>query len=107
MVKMRKIIVLGHISLDGVIQSPGGNDEDVSKGFTYGGWTGPFASDELGRLIRTQMHSDFALLLGRKTYEHWGDYWPQHANVWPEAQIAIKYVVSQILHESVWEPTVF
>lgn len=106
-VKMRKIIVLEHVSLDGVIQSPGGQDEDVSEGFTYGGWTGPFASDELGRLIRTQMHSDFALLLGRKTYEQWGDYWPHHADVWPEAQIATKYVASQTLQHSIWEPTVF
>ena len=104
---MRKIIVLEHLSLDGVIQAPGGKDEDLSGGFTHGGWTAPFASTELGRLVRGQMHREFDLLLGRRTYELWADYWPNHAEIWPEANAATKYVASTTQRDSLWGPDVF
>lgn len=104
---MRKIIVLEHVSLDGVIQAPGGPDEDISDGFAYGGWSAPYANEIVGTLLRRQMNMPFDLLLGRKTYEIWAAYWPQHADVWPGANKAIKYVASNTMTSGAWEPSVF
>ncbi|MBR2756922.1 MAG: dihydrofolate reductase [Exiguobacterium sp.] len=104
---MRKIIVLEHLSLDGVIQAPGGKEEDLSEDFMHGGWTEPFSSQELGIWIRTQMHSEFDLLLGRKTYDQWASYWPNHDDVWREATRAMKYVVTRQSQDSRWESTTF
>ena len=104
---MRKIIVLEHLSLDGVIQAPGGKEEDLSEDFMHGGWTEPFSSQELGIWIRTQMHSVFDLLLGRKTYDQWASYWPNHDDVWREATRAMKYVVTRQSQDSRWESTTF
>ncbi|MBP7601860.1 MAG: dihydrofolate reductase, partial [Thermoflexales bacterium] len=80
---MRKVIVLEHISLDGVIQGPGGPDEDTSGGFTYGGWISRHSDPVLGKLLRRQMGLPFDLLLGRKTYDIWAPYWPLHGDAWP------------------------
>ena len=77
---MRKVMVLEHISIDGVIQAPGGPDEDTSGGFTYGGWTGPYADEIIGTALRKQMNLPFDLLLGRKTFDIWERYWPQHSD---------------------------
>lgn len=104
---MRKIIVLEHVSLDGVIQAPGGPDEDLSGGFAYGGWSAPYANEIVGTLLRRQMDMPFDLLLGRKTYEIFAAYWPQHADVWPGANKAIKYVASNTMTSSEWQPSVF
>lgn len=104
---MRKIIVLEHVSLDGVIQAPGEPDEDISGGFAYGGWSAPYANEIVGTLLRRQMNMPFDLLLGRKTYEIWAPYWPQHADVWPRANKATKYVVSNTMTSGVWQPSVF
>ncbi|HET6846749.1 MAG TPA: hypothetical protein VFH29_07930, partial [Anaerolineales bacterium] len=89
---MRRLVVLEHISLDGVIQAPGGPDEDPSGGFAYGGWAGPYADEVVGALLRSRMNLPFDLLLGRKTFGIWGSYWPQHADAWPNAAAATKYV---------------
>ena len=104
---MRKIIVLEHLSLDGVIQAPGGKEEDLSGDFMHGGWTESFSSQELGIWIRTQMHSEFDLLLGRKTYDQWASYWPNHDDVWPEANRAMTYVVTRQSMDTRWEATIF
>lgn len=104
---MRKLIVLEHITLDGVIQAPGGPDEDTSGGFEYGGWITPYSSEELGMALRRQMNKPFDLLLGRKTYEIWAPYWPQHADIWPNADAATKYVASNSLTSGEWQPSVF
>lgn len=104
---MRKVIVLEHISLDGVIQAPGGPDEDTSGGFAYGGWIAPYADALLGTALRSQMNRPFDLLLGRKTYEIWAPYWPQHADAWPGANAATKYVASNTLTSGAWQPSVF
>ncbi len=104
---MRKVIVLEHISLDGVIQAPGGPDEDTSGGFAYGGWTGPYSDPILGTLIGRQMNMPFDLLLGRKTFEIWAAYWPQHADAWPGVNAATKYVASNTMTSSEWQPSVF
>jgi len=104
---MRKVIVLEHISLDGVIQAPGGPEEDTSGGFAYGGWIAPYSDDVLGTAIRRQMNISFDLLLGRKTFDIWAPYWPQHADVWPNVNTATKYVVSNTMTSSEWQPSVF
>ena len=104
---MRKIIVLEHISLDGVIQAPGGPDEDTSGGFSQGGWIAPYADEILGTAIRKQMNASFDLLLGRKTYDIWAPYWSQHADAWPNANAATKYVVSNTISAGEWGPSVF
>ena len=104
---MRKIVVLEHISLDGVIQAPGGADEDPSGGFTHGGWIAGYDDAVVGNALRKQMNSPFDLLVGRKTFEIWEPYWPQHADVWPNVNSATKYVVSNTRTSSAWEPSVF
>ncbi len=103
---MRQIVVLEHISLDGVIQAPGGPDEDTSGGFTHGGWISPYADAMLGTALRKQMNRPFDLLLGRKTFDIWAPYWPQHADAWPNVNAATKYVASNTLASGAWQPSV-
>jgi dihydrofolate reductase len=104
---MRKVIVLEHISLDGVIQAPGGPEEDTSGGFAHGGWIAPYSDPVLGTALRRQMNLPFDLLLGRKTFDIWAPYWPEHADAWPGANTATKYVASNTLTSSAWQPSVF
>jgi dihydrofolate reductase len=99
---MRKVIVLEHITLDGVIQAPGGPDEDPSSGFAYGGWIAPYSDETLGTLLRRQMNLPFDLLLGRTTFEIWEPYWLQHTHVWPNVNAATKYVASNTRTASEW-----
>ncbi len=87
---MRKIIVLSRITLDGVMQSPSGLD-DKSGGFKYGGWTLPYSDETAGKVFQKMMKpSD--LLLGRKTYEVFVGYWPEHADKWEDINDVTKYV---------------
>lgn len=91
---MRKIIVLSFMTLDGVIQAPGGPEEDTSGGFKYGGWVFPYFDDVLGEVMGAQMSRPFSLLLGRKTYDIFAGYWPHHEDNWPGVNSAAKYVAS-------------
>ncbi len=104
---MRKVIVLEHISLDGVIQAPGGPEEDTSDGFAYGGWSAPYSDDQIGTALMKKMSTPFDLLLGRKTFDIWAAYWPQHADSWPGVNTATKYVASNTLTSHEWQPSVF
>ena len=104
---MRKVMVLEHISLDGVIQAPGGPDEDTSGGFAYGGWIAPYSDAMLGTALRRQMNLPFDLLLGRTTFDIWEPYWPHHADAWPGVNTATKYVASNTRTSSTWQPSVF
>jgi dihydrofolate reductase len=104
---MRKIIVLEHISLDGVIQGPGGPEEDTSGGFAYGGWSAPFDDEILGAALKKKMDMPFDLLLGRKTFDIWAAFWPQHADAWPGVMTATKYVASNTMTTHEWQPSVF
>jgi dihydrofolate reductase len=104
---MRKIIVLEHISMDGVIQGPGGRDEDPSGGFKFGGWSAPYQDDVLGAAVKKRLDAPCDLLLGRKTFEIWEGYWPQHSDAWPGVMTATKYVVSNTRTSSDWKPSVF
>jgi dihydrofolate reductase len=73
---MRKLIVAEHISLDGVVQAPGGAEEDPSGEFRFGGWTVPYADEAIGPYLQDLFSQPFELLLGRRTYEIWAAYWP-------------------------------
>ena len=104
---MRKIIVLEFISLDGVMQGPGGPEEDTSGGFAYGGWTSPHSDAVSGAAIKEQMSLPFDLLLGRKTFDIWAPYWPLHNDFWPGVNTATKYVASNTITSHEWQPSVF
>lgn len=104
---MRKIIVLEHITLDGVIQAGGGPEEDTSGGFAYGGWAAPYSDDILEAALQKQINMPFDLLLGRKTFDIWASFWPQHAAVWPGVDRATKYVASNTISSAEWGPSVF
>jgi len=103
---MRTITVLEHITLDGIIQAPGGPDEDRSGEFGHGGWIGRYDDDVLGAALRQKMHSSFDLLVGRHTFDIWEPYWPNQT-FWPEVNAATKYVASHTRTTSTWHETVF
>jgi dihydrofolate reductase len=96
---MRKIIVLSMITLDGVMQAPGGPKEDTSGGFKYGGWVAPYSDDVYDKVVQNELKpADY--LLGRKTYEIWADYWPDHGDFWPGINEGTKYVFSKSMKKS-------
>jgi dihydrofolate reductase len=110
---MRKIIVLSMITLDGVMQAPGGPEEDTSGGFKYGGWVAPYFDEVYGKVLEKQLKpADY--LLGRKTFEIFASYWPEHADFWPGINDVTKYVMSKTMKKSDlpagrqgWKNTVF
>ncbi len=104
---MRKIIVLSFITLDGIMQGPGGPTEDPSGNFTYGGWTVPYFDDVLGQIMGEQMSRPFDLLLGRKTFEIFASYWPYHEDEGAGINNATKYVASNTLTTHEWRKSVF
>lgn len=103
---MRKIIVLSFISLDGVMQAPGGPEEDTSNDFKYGGWVVPYFDEVIGKIMEKQM-KPADLLLGRKTFEVFASYWPDHADIWPGINDVTKYVMSETMEKSDWINSVF
>ena len=93
---MRKITVLSMITLDGVMQAPGGPEEDREDGFEYGGWVAPFSDEMYSSVVQKELQpADY--LLGRKTYEIWAAYWPHHGNFWPGINEGTKYVFSNTI----------
>lgn len=106
---MRKIIVLSFITLDGVMQAPGGPEEDPSGDFKYGGWVAPYfteADESAGEMMAKQM-KPADLLLGRKTFDIFAAYWPDHADMWPGINDVTKYVMSKTVDTSDWQNSVF
>jgi len=96
---MRKIIVLSMITLDGVMQAPGGPEEDSSGAFKYGGWTAPYGDEVYGKVVQKELKpADY--LLGRKTFEIWADYWPEHGDFWPGINEGTKYVFSKSMKKT-------
>jgi dihydrofolate reductase len=96
---MRKIIVLSMITLDGVMQAPGGPEEDTSGGFRYGGWVAPYSDEVYGKVVQKELKpADY--LLGRKTFEIWAGYWPEHGDFWPGINEGTKYVFSKSMKKS-------
>jgi len=104
---MRKLIVLSFITLDGIMQAPGGPEEDPSGEFKYGGWSVGYFDESLGNIMAEQMGHPFDLLLGRKTFDIFAAYWPR---VNDETGVAInratKYVVSRRPVSLEWKTTV-
>ena len=97
---MGKLIVTEFVTLDGVAQAPGGPDEDRDDGFVHGGWQAPVADEESGEVIVEQARSMDALLLGRRTYEIFADYWPNARAEVPFTSLlngVPKYVASRTL----------
>lgn len=97
---MRKVIGAAFVSLDGVMQAPGGPEEDQSGGFKFGGWMAPISDEEVGAHIGQLFEGDFDLLLGRRTYDIFAAYWPFFGDEGEDAFIArsfnkaAKYVVT-------------
>ncbi len=103
---MRPFIVLELMSLDGVVQAPGGPTEDPSGNFEFGGWTAPYGDEVSGNIIQKQMEPA-DLLLGRKTFEIFENYWPDKAEQWPKINEVKKYVLSSTRHYSEWANSLF
>lgn len=102
---MRKIIAITHVTLDGIMQAPGGPEEDRSGGFAHGGWAMRFSDEAGGEAIDKIMSGEFDLLLGRRTYEIFAAYWPYKGDN-PIAKAfnrATKHVVSRRLDRLDWE----
>ena len=103
---MRKIIVLSMVSLDGVMQAPGGPEEDTSGGFEYGGWIASYGDEVFDKVLEKEMQlADY--LLGRKTFDIWAAYWPEHGDFWPAINEGTKYVMSTTMTKSDWKNSVF
>ncbi len=103
---MRKIVVISMITLDGVLQAPGGPEEDTSGGFRFGGWTAAYGDEVLSKAFEEEMRpSD--LLLGRKTFQIWEAYWPEHEQGWPGINDVAKYVMSRTMTSSEWKNSFF
>lgn len=106
---MAKLTLTTFVSLDGVMQAPGGPEEDTTGGFGYGGWTVPFADDDMGAFVNEVFDRSGAYLLGRRTYDIFSSYWPRVTD--PEDPIASrlnalpKHVVSTTLKDPEWENT--
>jgi dihydrofolate reductase len=104
---MRKIVVFTMISLDGVMQAPGGPEEDTSGGFKYGGWTFPYVDESFGKIINEELSVPFDLLLGRKTYDIWVPYWPKQTGpIADPFNKAKKYVVADTAVDLAWKESV-
>lgn len=96
---MRKLTILSMISLDGVMQAPGGPKEDRSGGFKYGGWTAAYSDEAFGKAMMEELKpADY--ILGRKTFKIWAGYWPEHGDFWPAVNEGNKYVFSKNLKKS-------
>ncbi len=104
---MRKIIVSSFISLDGVMQAPGGPEEDTSGVFKYGGWSAPYFDEVVDRVLEEQKKKPADLLLGRKTFEIFASFWPDHEDIWPGVNDMTKYVMSNTMTKSDWKNTIF
>ncbi len=106
---MRKLIVLSFMSLDGIIQAPGGPEEDTSGGFRYGGWSFTYGDETIGNEMIRQMDHDYDLLLGKKTYEIFAGYWPHQDTknnpISASLNRARKYVVTNSPIKADWAGT--
>lgn len=100
---MRKIIVGSFISMDGVVQAPGGPEE----GFSYGGWSAPYYDEALDKIAEKQKRPAKDLLLGRKTFEIFAAFFPDHEDIWPGVNDVTKYVMSHTVDKAGWKNSVF
>jgi dihydrofolate reductase len=105
---MRKIIVQEFVTIDGVMQAPGGPEEDSTAEFQYGGWQAPFMGDDAAELITSPaLKADVEFLLGGYTFEIWSEYWPKHGQTWPFINDNMKYVLTASKTDTSWQNTTF
>lgn len=105
---MRKIIVLEFVTIDGVMQAPGGPEEDPTAKFEFGGWQAPFMEDEAAAAFTgPALNANVEFLLGGYTFEIWSAYWPKHGDFWPFINDNMKYVLSTTKRETDWQNTTF
>ena len=95
------------ITLDGVMQAGGGPEEDTSGDFKYGGWVAPYGDEVGGKVVQKELQQNADYLLGRKTFEIWENYWPEHADFWRGINDGTKYVLSKTRKKSDWKNSVF
>jgi dihydrofolate reductase len=101
---MRKIISITQVSLDGVMQAPGGSEEDTSNGFSHGGWARSNGDEVLRKVVDDIIAGEFDILLGRRTYQIFASYWPHQANAIAKAfNKAAKYVATRTLSQFDWK----
>ena len=100
---MRKLVVGAFVTLDGVMQAAGGPEE----GFPYGGWSAPYYDEALDKIAEGQKQPARDLLLGRKTFEMFASFFPDHEDIWPGVNDVTKYVMSSTLEKSDWKNSVF
>jgi dihydrofolate reductase len=100
---MRKIVVGSFMTLDGVMQAAGGPEE----GFKYGGWSAPYYDEALDKIAEEQKQPAKDLLLGRKTFEIFAAFFPEHEDIWSGVNDVTKYVMSSTLEKSDWKNSVF
>ncbi len=104
---MRKIIAITQITVDGVMQAPGGPEEDPRSGFTHGGWARPFVDDSLSQVVDQTIAGEFDMLLGRWTYDLFAAYWPNQGGTIAKAfNKATKYIVTRRPDQLGWETSV-
>lgn len=102
--RMRKLIAITQISVDGVMQGPGGPEEDRTNEFTHGGWAMPFVDEGVSQAIDESIAGQFDMLLGRRTYDIFAHYWPdQRGRIAKAFNDATKYVVTRSLDELGWQ----
>jgi dihydrofolate reductase len=104
---MRKVIAITQVSVDGVMQAPGGPEEDRRNGFTHGGWAMRFGDDVLNQVLLETIGGEFDMLLGRWTYQLFAGYWPNQGNspIAKAFNTATKYVVTRTLDHLDWKPS--
>ncbi len=95
------------MTIDGVMQAPGGPEEDPEASFAFGGWQAPLDDEVAGAVAEKELNESVEYLLGRKTFDIWADYWPKHGDFWPGINTGMKYVLSTTLSETDWENTTF
>jgi len=104
---MRRVVVFTMVSLDGVMQAPGGTEEDTSGGFQYGGWTAAYSDESFGNIIGKELSVPFDMLLGRKTYEIFAPYWSKRTgSIADPFNKAKKYVVSDKGLDLTWKESI-
>lgn len=104
---MRKITVLTFITLDGVMQAPGGPDEDPTAKFEFGGWQAPYDDPEIDKITGPALTADVDFLLGGYTFQIWSSYWPNHYDIWPFVTDNTKYVLTNTKTKTDWQNTTF
>jgi len=95
------------MTLDGVMQAPGGPEEDPTEKFAFGGWQAPFDDGLVSEVTNKELEQSVEYLLGRKTFEIWADYWPMHSDIWPGINDGMKYVLSTTMKATDWKNSTF